>query len=113
MISGIYHVHFRGGPSQNFGEGIAVFKDGKINGGDVGYVFRGSYETTERRIASTINVKRWNPSVPNPLVNVPEYDLVVEAEVPGDWANFTVSASAPQIPQLAISISCRRIAEVA
>lgn len=113
MFSGIYHVHFRGGSSQNFGEGIAVFNDGKINGGDVGYVYRGSYQTTEKRIAAAINIKRWKPSVPNPLVNIPEYDLVVEAPSPDDWNNFSVSATAAQMPQITVLITCRRLAEVA
>lgn len=42
MIDGIYHVRFSSSiDGRNFGEGLATFKDGSVNGGDHGYLYLG------------------------------------------------------------------------
>lgn len=105
-------MHFEGGPSQNFGDGIAVFTDNKVNGGDPGYTYRGSFETTGDKIVAKINVKRWNPAVTNPTLNLDEYDLTVDAPIPSDWASFSVAARVVQYPQIApITIDAKRLAD--
>ena len=89
MESGIYHFRFQGGPSGNYGDGIAVLKDGTINGGDVGYVYRGSYKTEGNRLIAKINLKQWK-MVPNALFNLPEFAINIDAPLPGDLKNFTL-----------------------
>lgn len=114
MNPGIYRVHFKGGPAQNYGDGVAVFKDGKINGADPGYTYRGTYDTAGDKFVAKINIKRWNPGVTNPTLNLAEYDLSVEVPVPNDWAKFSVAARVVQHPQLPpISIEGTRLAEAA
>ena len=113
MVSGIYRVHFVGGPLQNFGDGIAVFKDGAINGGDVGYVYRGSYQTTDTRIAAAVNIKQWNFSLPNPVTDLSDYHLVVEEPAPADWKKFTIKGRAAQHPELVVTITATFLSEVA
>ena len=104
MKSGIYHVHFRGGPAQNFGDGIVVFKDGAINGGDVGYIYRGEFRTETNRIIATINAKRWNV-VPNALINLNEFNLHIDAPAPIDDSRFSITAQLEGQPHLNISVT--------
>jgi hypothetical protein len=105
---GIYQIRFVGGSDQNFGEGIAVLKDGKINGGDMGYVYRGSYERENGYINAKINVKRWNV-VPNALINLAEYDLIVEGQRQAAHTGFLIHARIQQQPNIAIQVEGKRI----
>jgi hypothetical protein len=111
MNPGIYRVHFKGGPAQNFGDGIAVFKDGTINGGDVGYTYRGSYDINNGKFTAKIGIKRWNPGVTNATLSLAEYDLGVDGAVPTDWAKFSVGAKVIQNPQVSILIDATRLAD--
>jgi hypothetical protein len=113
MISGIYRVHFVGGPLRNVGDGIVVFKGGSINGGDVGYIYRGAYQTTESRLAATVNIKQWNFALPNPVTDLSDYHLEIEEAAPNNWKDFTVTARAAGHPELAIQIKATFLAEVA
>ena len=108
---GIYQIRFVGGPAQNFGEGIAVLKDGKINGGDSGYTYRGSYEPEDGHIKAKINVKRWK-AVPNAIINLPEYDLIVESQRQTDGMGFLIQARIQQQPNIYIQIEGKRLADV-
>ena len=44
-----------------FGEGLAIFREGTVNGGDPGYLYQGSYEVTGDKITAKLHVKRWGP----------------------------------------------------
>ena len=105
---GIYRIRFVGGSAQNFGEGIAVLKDGKINGGDIGYVYRGSYERGNGYINAKINVKRWSV-VPNALMNLAEYDLIVEGQRQADRTGFLIHARIQQQPNISVQIEGKRL----
>jgi len=105
---GIYRIRFSGGPSQNFGDGIGVFRDGTINGGDPGFVYRGSYEIRNGHISAKINIKRWNV-IPNPIMNLSEYDLIVESRAHTDGVRFSVEAQIQQQPNIRIQIDGERL----
>jgi len=105
----IYLIHFSGGPSRNDGNGIGVFKDGTINGGDPGYIYRGSYEIKDDRITGKINVKRWNPTVSNPIANLSEYDLIIEGQAPSDDAQFSIEGHIQQQPSVHVKIDGKRL----
>jgi len=108
---GIYEIRFIGGSSQNFGTGIAVLKEGKINGGDVGYIYHGSYEPEGDHIKAKINVKRWKV-VPNAIINLAEYDLVIESQRQTGGTGFSMRGRIPQLPNIHIEIVGRRLGEV-
>jgi hypothetical protein len=101
---GIYQIRFSGGSAYNFGEGIGVLKDGAINGGDSGFVYHGSYRIEDSHVSAKISVKRLNPAVPNPIVNLPEYDLIVERCAHADGVRFLVEGYVRQQPNLRIQI---------
>lgn len=107
---GIYHVKFTAS-SRDFGEGLAVFKDGKINGGDPGYLYLGAYEMTGLQIAAKIKVKRWNPAVTSVFGNLAEFDLDLSGTITADDAKFAVTGFVVQNRQQKISIDGRRLAD--
>jgi len=47
MLLGIYSVEFQSNLGA-FGLGIAVFDNGKINGGDLSHLYKGSYSLEKR-----------------------------------------------------------------
>jgi len=55
MIDGLWTAEF-GSSVGVFGGGVAVFKDGRILGGDGGYFYLGDYQVTGNSLRATINV---------------------------------------------------------
>jgi hypothetical protein len=110
---GIYHIHFSGGYSQNFGDGIGVLTDGAINGGDPGYVWRGSFRIADGRISAKIHVKRWKHDISNPLANLAEYDLILEGQVADDLSTFSAEGHIEQYPSTRITLKGTRIDDAA
>jgi hypothetical protein len=113
MRPGIYAVKFSAVSSYNFGEGLAIFKDGKINGGDLGYFYRGSYEVSDSRLTAKIKVKRWNPAVQGIFGSYPEFDLDLSGHIPPDWSLFHAEGNVVQNPKLLIAIDGRRLDDAA
>jgi T3SS negative regulator,GrlR len=105
---GTYQLSFSGAPLQNTGAGSAVICDGTINGGDPGFVYRGSYEINDGRVTARINVKRWNP-ISNPIANLSEYDLIAEGNVSNDGKEFSIEGHVQQHPNIRIKIEGKRL----
>ena len=74
MIDGIYRVTFSSN-SNDFGEGIAVFKGASVNGGDHGYIYTGTKSENGAQFNSSLTIKQWNPSVPSVFGPIKEYVL--------------------------------------
>jgi len=113
MKPGIYAVKFSAVSSSNFGEGLAVFKDGKVNGGDLGYFYRGSYEISDSRVTAKLKVKRWNHAVASIFGSFPEFDLDLTGHIPPDWSLFHAEGFIVQNPQLRLTIDGRRLDDAA
>ena len=107
MLEGIYHVRFSSS-TRDFGEGIAVFKAGSVNGGDHGYIYKGSINGSN----ATLSIEQWNKSVPSvfgPLGNF-MLDLALTSENGETFAAIgTVSGQAG----LKINIAGKKIATAA
>jgi hypothetical protein len=112
MQPAIFHVKFTSS-LRDFGEGLAIFKDGKINGGDHGYLYIGSYEMTDAGVSGRINVKRWNPSVTSVFGNLAEFELNLNGSLAADGSTFSASGTISQMPQMSISINGRKLADAA
>lgn len=111
MKPGIYHVKFSAVTSTNFGEGLAVFSDGKVNGGDPGYIYRGSYTLSASVITAELRITRWNPSIPSIFGSFPEFDLALTGHMPPDWSLFFAEGKVAQNPALGIAINGRRLGD--
>lgn len=112
MQNGIYHVRFSSSVG-GAGEGLAVVKDGAVNGGDAGYLYLGQLMAAGQALSGQLQVQRWNPntiSVFGPLGNF-ALDLAGEVSAAND--GFTVSGGIAGQPNLKITIMGRRLAAAA
>ena len=112
MQNGIYHVSFSSSVG-GAGEGLAVVKDGAVNGGDAGYLYLGQLAASGQTVSGNLQIQRWNPnivSVFGPLGNF-ALDLVGQSSAAND--GFTVSGGIAGQPHLKITITGRRLAAAA
>lgn len=112
MKTGIFHVKFSS-PQDNWGEGLAVFDHGKVNGGDHGYLYLGSYKMSDNKIEAALKVVRWNQSIEAIFGNIPEFDLKVIGTYSDGNDSFEVSGLVVQQPQMKITISGTKLSELA
>jgi hypothetical protein len=111
MKPGIYHVKFSAPSSTNFGEGLAIFSNGTVNGGDPGYIYRGTYELAGTVIKATLRITRWNPAIPSIFGSFPEFELTLSGHMPSDWSLFFAEGKVTQNPRLAITVNGRRLGD--
>ncbi len=107
MLDGIFHVRFSSN-TQDFGEGIAVFKAGSVNGGDHGYIYKGHIKGS----SANLSIEQWNRAVPSvfgPLGNF-TLDLTLTSET---GENFTATGSVNGKPGLQINITGRKVSPAA
>ena len=112
MKLGIYHVKFTSA-QQSYGEGLAVFKDTSINGGDTGYVYLGSFSIDATNVSAKIKVKRWNHGAVSIFGPLQDFDLDLKGTVAPDAASFSVTGSVVQMPGMKITINGRRVSDAA
>jgi hypothetical protein len=112
MKPSIFHVTFIS-ESRVSGEGLAVFKDGAINGGDAGFLYRGSFVVEGINLFGEIRVKKWNRSAVSILGSFSEYDLNLKGSISDDLSRFSVSGAMKQLPERKITINGTRITDAA
>jgi len=112
MKPAIYHVKFTSSLPDS-GEGLAVFKDGKINGGDPSYLYLGSYDVSGSGVTAKMKVKRWKPGATSVFGNLPEFELDLKGSVAADGSTFKVTGAIPQMPQTSITINGRKLSDAA
>ena len=111
MIDGIYHVTFSSN-SNDFGEGIAVFKGNSVNGGDHGYIYTGTKSGQDDKFSSTLTIKQWNPSVQSVFGAAKEFVLELNGSSSGD-NSFLAHGQVAGQPQARISIRGRHLSAAA
>jgi hypothetical protein len=110
MLPGIYSVQFQSSLGA-FGLGIAVFDNGKINGGDLSYLYKGTYNIDEKAIKAEVFVSQYRDiqeSVFGPLNN---FTLNLTGDASDDRFNATGSITGQ--PQLNITVTGMRVSEIA
>ncbi len=110
MKSGIYHVRFSSMIGDH-GEGLAVFKDGTVNGGDHGYLYLGTFQRSGGIVSATLRVKRWNHSVASVFGPLSEFTLELAGSVTADDATFRASGPVAENRNLRIEVMGNRIAD--
>lgn len=111
MIDGIYHVTFSSN-SNDFGEGIAVFKGNSVNGGDHGYIYTGTKSGQGSNFNSTLTIKQWNPSVQSIFGPAKEFVLELSGNSSAD-NSFIAHGHVDGQPQAKISIRGRHLSAAA
>ena len=98
---------------ENQGDGVAVVKEKTINGGDLGYIYRGSFEVTGKTLVATLNIKRWNQYVASIFGNIAVFDLKIEGQVSSDLMSFSGQGFVVQNPEMRLMVNARRIDDAA
>lgn len=111
MKNGIYHVQFDA--QGRHGGGLAVFENGKINGGDPSYLYLGRYELAGDMVKATLKIKRWNPSGNSVFGNVPEFDLQLSGFYKLGSDTFNASGNIPNQPAMTIMVSGTKKSDLA
>ncbi len=112
MENGIYHVRFASSVG-GAGEGLAVVKDGAVNGGDPGYLYLGQLTAVGRALNGQLQVQRWNPGTVSVFGSLGNFALDLTGQSSAANDSFTVSGGIIGQPNLKITITGRRLAAAA
>lgn len=111
MLDGIYHVTFSSN-SNDFGQGIAVFKGDSVNGGDHGYLYTGTKSVQGGQFNSRLTIKQWNSSVQS--VFGPSKEFVLELNgAPSNDNGFLAQGHVAGQPEAKITIRGRYLSPAA
>lgn len=93
------------------GEGLAVFKDETINGGDHAYLYLGSYKEAGDSVTAKLKIKKWNNSAISVFGPLKDFDLELQGNFQSAGAAFQVTGHTPQMPGATITIIGNRLAD--
>ena len=110
MKDGIYHVRFSSSVGAA-GEGLAVVKDGSVNGGDAGYLYLGQLSDAGSGLSGQLQIKRWNTGHVSVFGPLDSFSLSLMGQAAND--SFTVTGGIPGQPSLKITIHGRILANAA
>lgn len=89
MVQGLWIVQYEG--IQGGGGGVAVFVNGKVLGGDMGYTYVGSYSEQDGGILAHVRVSNFLPGIPNVLGLNRDFDLQIKAPLTGNTIQGSAS----------------------
>lgn len=75
MEDGIYYAHFYTDDGSASGDGIVVFRDHLLNGGDHGYTYKGRFIRNEDGADLVATIERWNPEVESVFGDLQNYEI--------------------------------------
>lgn len=110
MKNGIYHVKFASSLGSQ-GEGLVVIRQGTVNGGDHGYLYRGEFMELGGQITGKLGIQRWNRGATSVFGNADRFELSLTGS-PQSSDSFRVEGNVTGNPQLRITIDGRWLAEI-
>jgi len=111
MQDGIYHVNFSSSTG-DFGEGLVVVKDGSVNGGDTGFLYRGQLSSNGGDLCGKFNVMLWNPGHKSVFGPIDNFNLNLTGQT-GQNNSFSISGAIDSHPHFTININGRYLSTVA
>lgn len=109
MLPGLYSVVFSA-PGGSAGVGLVVVDNGKIHGGDLTYLYRGTYQADGQSVNAKIHVSHYRGQLNSILGAISNFDLILSGKASD--SGFTLSGQVEGYPQLAISIAAQRQADL-
>lgn len=108
MKNGLYCVSFQ--TPLGSGAGVVVLRDGKVQGGDSGLYYDGTYAVDGDKFSADLRTDRHDRNTG--MVSVFGTDRVT-IRLEGTWAGdqATVKGSSPQAPGVSFSATLRRLAD--
>ena len=107
MLSGIFGVEFRAS-NRDFGSGIAVIDDGRVNGGDETYFYQGQFDYYGGEVRATIEVTHYRGAPNSVMGPVSQFTLSLSGSA--DDNNFDVQGGSHSIPNVNIRMRGRKVA---
>jgi hypothetical protein len=105
MLDGFWIVDFHG--PQGDGRGVAILKDGRVYGRDIGFAWTGSYEAKDGSFAAKIAVKNL-ANIPSVVGIVGDFDLAVNGNLDLDGETVNGTASLAETPDVKMSVKLIR-----
>jgi hypothetical protein len=91
MIDGLWTAKIEAGGNST--SGVMVFANGKVLGGDGGFMWIGTFKVSGGSVKADIHVKNYDPRVPVRLFGAKEYDVSMYGIIKGD--SITATGSSP------------------
>jgi hypothetical protein len=109
MLPGLYSVVFAA-PGGNAGIGLVVVDNGKIHGGDLTYLYRGTYQSDGQSVKAKIHVSHYRGQPNSILGAISNFVLTLSGKASD--SGFALSGQVEGHPQLLISITAQRQADL-
>lgn len=109
MLSGIYFVRFAAN-NNDFGEGLAVIRNGYVNGGDETYLYQGRIDAYGEDIKAHLEIKHYRGPLNSVMGPMKQFTLQLSGKIGGD--RFEVSGGIPNIPGPRIIIHGNKVSEL-
>ena len=91
--------------------GLVVLKGGAVNGGDDGFVYRGTYKAEGQKVTAEIAVSKHNPGAQSVFGPIDNYTLALTGTTEGN--SFTLSGGVTGRKDLTIEIRGTRLSDAA
>lgn len=91
-IDGLWTAKIQAGGSST--SGVMVFANGRVLGGDSGFMWTGTFKVSGGSVKADIYVKNYDPRIPPRLFGVTEYDVSMYGVIKGDLISATGSSPA-------------------
>lgn len=98
MEDGIYDVEFRSGSSLGMG-GVLVIRNGSIHGGDLTYLYRGTYRADKDKpdfLTAKLNVSHYRGAVNAVVGSLKEFNLTLRLQSHDN--SFQAQGSVDELP---------------
>ena len=89
MVEGFWIVQYEG--VQGNGGGVVVFMKGRVLGGDTGFVYTGTYQSTEKELSALVKVHNFLSEVPSVLGVKGDFELSLKGTVTRQIIKATAS----------------------
>ncbi|MCJ7777103.1 MAG: hypothetical protein MUP16_02165 [Sedimentisphaerales bacterium] len=109
MLNGIYQVQFMAN-NKSFGMGLILIENGRVNGGDLSYIYQGRFDYYGDDIQALIEVKHYSGPAISVMGPLQEFSLNLSGKQSGEI--FEVAGGIPGVPELSIKIVGRKVAEI-
>ncbi len=93
-IDGLWTAKIQAGGNST--SGVMVFANGKVLGGDSGFVWTGTFKVSGGSVKADIRVKNYDPRIPARVFGAAEYDVSMYGIIKGDSISATGSSPAYQ-----------------
>ncbi|WP_367575446.1 GrlR family regulatory protein [Pelagibius sp.] len=107
MLSGLFGVDFQAS-NRDFGSGIVVIDNGRVNGGDGSYFYQGRFDNYGGKVRATIEVTHYR-GTPNSVMG-PISRFTLNLSGTSDDSGFDLQGSSQSIPNVSIKMRGRRVA---